>query len=476
MRSPIVPVILAGGSGTRLWPLSRRSYPKQFLKFTSGQSLLQETMQRVLALGVEQVFVLSNDAHYFLCQEHLKDFAVNVQYILEPCLRSTAPAIAAASHYLADKISPDAVLLFLPCDHWISDASVWVEAMNAADAYLQSAQALLAFGVKAVEPNTGYGYIEVSDALAPSVFKVKAFHEKPALSLAESYLEQGTYYWNSGILMAKASVILADLAEHAFDVYTHASQAVAMAAQHHDFLRLAEEPFSTCPSISIDYAVMEKTNRAVVMPLELAWSDLGSWTQVAAANVTDESGNSLHGLVIARDSYNCLISSENILVTTMGVHDQIIVVTPDAVLVADKAYAEQVKDLVQSFSREQEHLAQEHQRVYRPWGYYEVLLKGKDFKVKRLMVNAGCRLSLQMHRHRAEHWVVVGGEATVINHHRLIKLQANQSTYIPQNTQHRLSNEGSEPLFVIEVQTGTYLAEDDIIRLDDAYDRTLVFN
>ena len=471
MASPIIPIILAGGSGTRLWPLSRKNFPKQFLCLQGKESLLQQTMRRVQELAGERALIVSNDAHYFLCQEQLESFKTPaVTYLLEPCVRNTAPAIAAAAYHLNAELGPDAVMLILPSDHWIADSQEWCETMRAGCEYAKNHDAIVTFGITPNSPKTGYGYIEASQENTP-VRQVMCFREKPTLDDATAFVNQGNYFWNSGMFACRVGVYLDELRQHAEDIAAFTEKAVVAAHQHSDFIRLDQEIFSQCRSESIDYAIMEHTTKAVVIPTSIQWSDLGCWTAVAEANDLDEEGNTILGNVIAKDSGNCLISSTGALVTTIGVHNQIIVATPDAILVADKKYSQQVKELVNNLTANHPQLAEDHQRVTRPWGFYEILAEGPVFKVKRLMVKPGAKLSLQMHRHRAEHWVVVGGEAEVVNGDEQFLLNVNQSTYIPQQTKHRLSNPGKEPLYIIEVQSGYYLGEDDIQRFDDIYQR-----
>lgn len=473
MTTTLYPVILAGGSGTRLWPLSRKNYPKQFLTLNGELSLLQQTMKRAQNLVSERLIIVSNDAHYFLCQDQLNHFNHPTTYLLEPCVRNTAPAIACAAHYVAQIAGPDAVLLVLPSDHWIADEQLWQEAMITGAEFAAQHHALITFGIHPDSPKTGYGYIEAGLPLTEKVQNVLSFREKPAAEQAKEFIAQGNYFWNSGMFVCRAGTYLDELAEYQPDIYYFCQQAVLKAQHHHDFLRLDLESFSQCEAESIDYAIMEKTKKAAVIPVSMQWSDLGCWTAVADANQTDQDGNTVTGKVLAQHSSNCLIHSTDILVTAIGVQDQIIVATQDAVLVADKQYSQQVKDLVSSLSKEHHQLTQDHQRVSRPWGYYEILAEGAVFKVKRLMVKPGARLSLQMHQHRAEHWVVVSGTAEVVNDTQTIYLSVNQSTYIAQNTLHRLSNPGNDPLYVIEVQSGSYLGEDDIKRFDDIYAREL---
>ena len=471
MTTLFFPVILAGGSGTRLWPLSRKNFPKQFLRLQGESSLLQQTMQRAITLPQARTLIVSNEAHYFLCQEQLQAFAPHITYLLEPCARNTAPAIASAAHYIETLAGRDAVMLILPSDHWIADDDAWIAAMLRGAQFASTEQALVTFGIKPASPKTGYGYIEAGSQLADNVLSVTSFREKPDLETAEAFTVSGHHYWNSGMFACRVGTYLDELKKYAPDIHAHSEQAVTNAYRHQDYLRLDAEEFALCRDDSIDYAVMEKTDKAAVIPIDIQWSDLGCWTSVAEAHQLDANGNALHGKVIVKDSKNCLISSEATLVTTLGIQDQIIVVTADAVLVADKRYSQQVKEIVNSLGKDHALLAQEHQRAARPWGYYEVLAEGPTFKVKRLMVKPGAKLSLQMHQHRAEHWVVVGGVADVVNDQQVMRLTVNQSTYIPEKTRHRLSNAGTEPLYVIEVQSGSYLGEDDITRFDDIYQR-----
>lgn len=476
MTPNIFPIVLAGGSGTRLWPLSRKNFPKQFLCLEGQQSLLQQTVARALSLPLQKMVIVSNDAHYFLCQEQLQELQGNnsrLTYLLEPLARNTAPAIAASAEYLLQNEGPDAVMLIMPSDHLIKNTELWRESMLKAASIAAAEEVIISFGISPDSPKTGYGYIKAGEKLASGAYKVDSFLEKPDPLTASQMLETGGYYWNSGMLACRAGLYLEELRRFAPDIVVASGQAVAKAYQHHDFVRLDEAALSECRSESNDYALMEHTQKAVVLPLSLDWTDLGCWASVAEANDKDEAGNILRGNVIAKDSHNCLVRSEHPLVTTMGIHDTIIVATSDAVLVADKKYSQQVKDLVENIRNSHQTLLDDHPRVPRPWGHYEILAEGPSFKVKRLMVYPGSSLSLQIHQHRAEHWVVVAGTADIINGDKELRLSVNQSTYIPKGTKHRLANKGEGPLFVIEVQSGHYLGEDDIQRLDDMYQRVV---
>lgn len=471
MGDTLLPVILAGGSGTRLWPLSRKNYPKQFLCLQGEDTLLQQTLKRIAPLNTDQALIVCNDAHYFLCQEQLHSTALNITYLLEPCARNTAPAIACAAYYANTILQDDPILLIVPSDHWIEDNASWQHTIEKAALLAAQESLIITFGIKPDSPKTGYGYIEAGDTLAPNIYKIARFIEKPPAEQAAQFLAQPHFFWNSGIFVCRASVYLKELTRYATDIALSSASALASAVKQHDFIRLNAEAFAQCRSESIDYALMELTDKAAIIPLNVAWSDLGCWASVADAQASDTHGNTIIGNVIAQNSSNCLIRSESPLVTTMGVHNQIIIATQDAVLVADKCYAQEVKKLVEHLSAKHQQVINDHVKVSRPWGYYEILAEGSHFKVKRLMVKPGAKLSLQMHKYRAEHWVVVQGTADIINALQHYTLSVNQSTYIPPQTQHRLSNTSTAPLYVIEVQTGSYLGEDDIQRYDDLYQR-----
>lgn len=466
-----VPVVLAGGSGTRLWPLSRKNFPKQFLQLHGKNSLLQASMQRLEEAGATKAMIVCNESHYFLCQEQLETSSLTVQYLLEPVARNTAPAIALAALQLQKSQGKHTVMLVLPSDHWIGNNSRWQAAITKAAERAATEGSLITFGIQPDSPKTGYGYIEGAMSDTAGFAKVLSFREKPDAKTAERFLESGQYYWNSGMFAFRADSYLAALKEHAPDIYDHCVLSATESQQQQNYLRIDEERFALCRSESIDYAIMEHTQRAEVLPIDIPWSDLGCWNSVADIQDKDNDGNTLLGPVVAKASKNCHISSTNTLVTTLGLKDSIVVATEDAILVADKAYSQQVKDIVTSLQNQHDTLTHDHKCVSRPWGSYEVLAEGPAFKVKRLMVKPGAKLSLQRHQHRAEHWVVVGGLADVTLGEEALRLLPNQSTYISPRTIHRLANPGKEPLFVIEVQTGSYLGEDDIERIEDIYHR-----
>lgn len=467
------PVVLSGGSGSRLWPLSRQNQPKQFLTLIGDHSLFQETLLRANKLpGVQPPVTVCAEDHRFMVGEQLQEIGVaNGGILLEPIARNTAPAIAlAALHLVAD--DPQATMLVLPADHLIEDERAFHDAVTHA-AGLAEQGWLVTFGIHPDYPETGYGYISRGDALSDGGYRVERFVEKPDLATAESYLAAGTYAWNSGMFLFQAQRYLDELARHAPDMLAAVKTAYASAQSDLDFIRVDKAAFAGCPNDSIDYAVMEKTDRAAVVPVSCGWSDIGSWSSLWAVAERDEDGNRHEGDVISVDTRGSLVrASERRMIATIGVEDLVIVDTPDATLVARKDRVQDVKTIVDKLKSagRQEHLF--HRKVYRPWGNYDSIDMGERFQVKRIVVKPGAALSLQKHHKRAEHWIVVSGIAEVTCDDKVFELRENESTYIPLGSVHRLRNRGTEPVELIEVQSGSYLGEDDIVRLEDVYGRS----
>ncbi len=470
----IYPVVLAGGLGTRLWPVSRESLPKQFLSFVGEKTLFQQTMSRAGKLASCKPLVVCNYEHYFHCLEQIEAMSgsgLAANYLLEPVARDTASAIALAALDLEKKFKNiDPVLLVMPADHLLDNPEHFKEKLVAAYKQVNDGK-LVTFGIEPSEPATGYGYIEKGVAIDADTYEVSRFVEKPDLTLAKKYISAGSYLWNSGIFLFKASAYLQALKKHAPDTYIAAENAYNTAKSGKDFMRVGKEAYERCPKISIDYAVMEKADNIVVIPLDTMWSDLGCWSSVAKSNIEDSSRNVVKGDVVIIDSENCYLNAGDKMIAALGVKNQIIVATNDAVLVVDKDHAQNVKELVEKLKNDKHKTAFAHEKVHRPWGYYESLSMGSNYQVKYIVVKPHSRLSLQLHQHRAEHWVVVSGKALVTNDGLTIRLEKNQSTYIPKGAAHRLANETDEPLIVVEVQSGEYLGEDDIVRLQDDYAR-----
>ena len=462
------PVLLSGGSGTRLWPLSREAYPKQFLPLAGDDTMVQATWRRVEALADLAPIVVANEEHRFLVAEQLRQVGAPVPAILlEPVGRNTAPAIAAAA-LQAMAGGADPLLLVLPSDHVVRDVAGFQRAVREASSAAE-AGALVTFGVVPDAPETGFGYIqaEAGDGLR----QVLRFVEKPDAATARSYLDAGGYYWNSGMFLFRASRYLEELARFRPDI-VDAVRAAHVAARHDgDFVRLDKDAFSACPSDSIDYAVMEKTADAMVLPVDIGWNDVGSWSALWDVAERDADGNAHHGDVIAVDSRNSYAYAQR-LVALVGLDDIVVVETDDAVLVARKDKVQEVKQVVARLKQEQRSQAVLHREVHRPWGSYDSVDNGGRHQVKRIKVKPGAALSLQMHHHRAEHWIVVSGTAKVTRGEDTLLLSENQSTYIPLGVTHRLENPGMVPLELIEVQSGSYLGEDDIVRFEDAYGRS----
>lgn len=470
----IHPVILSGGTGTRLWPLSRAALPKQLLPLVSARTLLQETVLRLDGVtGVMAPTLVCNQEHRFMVAEQMR--AINVAphaIFLEPVGRNTAAAVAVAALALMAE-DAEALLLVLPADHLITDSAAFERAVGQA-AGAAKAGLLVTFGIVPQAAESGYGYIQRGAARPElgGVYTVSRFVEKPSREIAQSYLQSGDYLWNSGMFLFKATAFINELREYRPDILAASQNALNNSQRDLDFVRLEAAAFAACPSESIDYAVMERTSNAVVVPADIGWSDIGSWSALWETGAKDHGGNVLRGDVYTDGAQNNLIRAESRMVAAIGVSDLVIVETGDAVLVAHKDRVQDVKKVVEHLKQHDrtEHL--NHTRVFRPWGWYEGIDAGERFQVKRIMVKPGEKLSLQMHHHRAEHWIVVTGTARVTRNEEVVLLTENQSTYIPLGTTHRLENAGRIPLHMIEVQSGAYLGEDDIVRFEDVYQRS----
>lgn len=465
----IYPVVMAGGTGSRLWPMSRELYPKQFLSLVSDQTLLQETLERLNGLETAAPLLICNEAHRFLAAEQLRQIGLlNHNIILEPVGRNTAPAIALAAQ-TALKTDKDALLLVLAADHAIPDASVFQSVVTQAKPFAEQGE-LITFGVVPTGAETGYGYIR-RGAPTGDLYKVAQFVEKPDSATAGDYVSSGEYYWNSGMFLFRADRYLEELHRYRPDIHEVCASAMQDSQTDLDFVRVDAETFAQCPTESIDYAVMEHTSRALVMPLDAGWSDVGSWTALWELGKKDSRGNVLRGDVISHDSDNTYVLAENSLVATIGVRDLIVVQTKDAVLVVDKNSVQNVKNVVSELKRQKRSEFKLHREVYRPWGKYDSIDNGYRYQVKRITVKPGEKLSVQMHHHRAEHWIVVSGTASVTIDGETQLLTENQSVYIPVGSVHALENRGKISLELIEVQSGPYLGEDDIVRFEDRYGR-----
>lgn len=471
----IVPIILAGGSGSRLWPLSRQHYPKQLLKLFGDTTMLQQTLLRLNGLpNLAPPIVVCNEEHRFMVAEQLQEIGRgDAVILLEPVARNTAPALTLAA-VKAQILYGNPTLLVLSADHIIRGINEFhravLLAVNAAEK-----GCLVTFGVHPVIPETGYGYIKTSaDSSIEGCLSVAEFVEKPDLATAEIYLAAGCYFWNSGMFVFCADVFLQELAQHSPDVIACAKEALERAVQDLDFIRIQRESFAKAPNISIDYALMEKSRNVACVPLDAGWSDVGDWKSFSTLSDKDEANNSFIGDSIDVGSTNTLVFSRDKLVATVGVNNLMIINTPDAVLVADKDHAQQVKAVISQIEFQQRSEHMQHREVYRPWGCFDAIDDGDRYQVNRIRVKPGASLSLQIHHHRAEHWIVVKGTALVQKEDQVILLSENESTYIPIGTRHRLSNPGKIPLEIIEVQSGSYLEDDDVIRYEDSYGRSSV--
>lgn len=469
----ITPVLLSGGSGSRLWPLSRETYPKQLLSLLGEKTMLQQTAARV---GDNTTFnapiVVANAEHRFSIAEQLRGVGVNdATMVLEPFGRNTAPAAAVAA-LIASESDPDALILVMPVDHWVKDAAAFSTAMTAGVAAARQGRFVL-FGVRPTSPATGYGYIGVGAALPDTtgIHAVSGFTEKPVLAMAEKLVAADDHLWNSGIFLLPVRLFIEELARLAPEVLAAARAALADATRDLDFLRLDEAAFKACPSISVDHAVMEKTRSAAVLPVDFEWSDVGSWSALWKMAGKDDAGNVTVGDVVMEGATGCYVRGEGPLVAAIGVEDLIITATPDVVLVSTKDRDQDVSKVVNRLKADGHRSATQTQCVHRPWGYYQSIHAGDRFQVKRITVNPGAKLSLQKHFHRAEHWVVVNGTAIVTRDDEEILLRENESIFVPLGCMHRLENPGKVPLNLIEVQSGPYLGEDDIVRIEDVYHR-----
>ncbi len=459
-------VILAGGSGTRLWPLSRAGYPKQFLALKGEDTLLQATLKRLKGLKISSTVTICNEEHRFFVAEQLQKINMLDDIILEPATKNTAPALALAA-LIADD---DPLLLVLPADHVIEDELAFNKAISNA-LPLAEAGKLVTFGIMPTEPNTGYGYIKKGIEIGKG-FEVAKFSEKPSKKLAKNYLSSGNYLWNSGMFLIRSSRYLQELKKFRPDIYKACKGATSAIKKDLDFLRISEEEFLSCPSDSIDYAVMEKTADAVVLPIDAGWSDIGSWSSLWDISNKDNNGNVIIGDVITNKTKNSFIRTDGKLITSIDVNDMVIISTKDAVMVAHKDSVQDTKVIIERLKDEDRSEWEFNREVYRPWGKYDSVDYGDGYQVKRLTVNPGAKLSVQKHYHRSEHWVVVAGKARVHYGNKSFDLNVNESTYHDKEVVHALENPGDTPLELIEVQVGSYLGEDDIERFDDKYGRS----
>jgi len=468
----IVPVILSGGSGTRLWPLSRKLYPKQFISLVNDTTLFQDTIMR-LPDEVSEPLIICNEAHRFIVAEQLRQIkSSNKGIILEPIGKNTAPAIAIAAMNLLNE-KKDPILLVLSADHVIDDNKKFSNSIKIASKIANKGK-MVAFGVQPNKPETGYGYIEVakSNNSKDDYYNIISFTEKPNIEIAQDYLNSGNYYWNSGMFVFKASVYLKELQKYEPEIYAICKKSCTNTPKDLDFIRLDNEEFSKCPDKSIDYAVMEKTNVGVVIPFEGSWSDIGSWDALWDSKSKDKNNNISEGDVVLNKVKNSYIHSSNRLITVNDLSELVIIDTQDALLVSSKKNSQDIKKIVQKLKNDNRSEPDNHRKVYRPWGYYDSIDSGKGFQVKRIFVNPGAKLSLQKHSKRSEHWVIVKGIALITCGDKVFQLKENESTYIPKGEVHRLENHEKKPLEIIEIQTGNYLGEDDIIRIEDEYQRS----
>lgn len=470
----IIPIVMAGGTGSRLWPLSRELYPKQFLKLYGQQSMLQETVSRLEGLNIQEPLVICNEQHRFLAAEQLRQIGkLSNNIILEPVARNTAPAITIAALSAISK-GDDPILLVLAADHVIEDKVAFHNSVCSALPYAETGK-LVTFGIVATDPETGYGYIHRGNALdveSSSAFEVKCFVEKPCLEVAEEYLASGEYYWNSGMFLFKAKRFLEELSIFRPDILNACQDAIAGLNPDslEDFIRIDKDAFTACPDESIDYAVMEKTESAIVVPLNAGWNDVGSWNALWEVDRKDENGNALTGDIYTRNALDCYINTENQFVAAVGVNNLAIVSTKDAVLVIDKSQVQDVKKIVEYLKNNSRREYKLHRESYNPWGHRDNLILTPKYHINKVTVKPGGKFSLQIHHHRTEHWIILSGTAQVTLGEEILFLTENQSTFIPVGVQHMLENPGKIPLVLLEVQSGSYLSDDDIIRIKDHYE------
>lgn len=458
-------VIMAGGSGSRLWPLSRATHPKQFIALNGEDTMLQATVKRLSGLNIRSLIIICNEEHRFLVAEQMRQIDKLGSIILEPIGRNTAPALALAA-FLSDE---DDLLLVLAADHIIENSQLFISTIKESIP-LAELNNFVTFGIVAGSPHSGYGYIKRGRKEGIG-FKVSEFVEKPSINFAQEYVNSGDYYWNSGMFLVKASLYLMELSKFSPKIYENCQLAVKEIERDLDFIRVSKDKFIKCPNKSIDYAIMEKTNNAVVVPMDVGWNDVGSWSSLWETSEKDSNGNATYGDVMIQDSSNLYIRTDGILVAAIGLEDLVLVATKDAIMVAHKDSVQNIKIITKSLEALDRDELAINREVHRPWGKFDKIDSGECYQVKRITVNPGAKLSLQMHRHRAEHWVVVSGTAIVTKDNKTFLLSENESTYIPVGVIHSLENPGKVKLELIEVQSGKYLGEDDIIRLDDRYGR-----
>lgn len=467
----ILPVIMAGGTGSRLWPMSRELYPKQYLRFESTNSMLQETISRLEGLEISPPMLICNEQHRFLAAEQLRQIGqLSNNIILEPVGRNTAPAIALAALSAINSTEDDPLLLILAADHVIEDIPSFHKAIDTAVAYANEGK-LVTFGIVATSPETGYGYIQRGDIKGQEAYTVKRFVEKPDQETAQSYIDSGEYYWNSGMFLFRAKRYIEELKKYRPDILECCVKAIQYSNKDSvaDFIRVCEKQFSACPEESIDYAVMEKTNDGVVIPLNAGWNDVGSWSALWEVSQRDSNNNALTGDIYTHDSNNCYINTDDTFVAAVGVDNLVIINTKDAVLIIDKSKVQDVKKVVDYLKKNRRREYKLHRESYRPWGRHDKIVNTDKYHINRVTVKPGGKFSLQKHLHRAEHWIVLSGTAEVTLNDSVFLLTENQSTFIPAGSTHMLENPGKIPLEILEIESGSYLGEDDIIRLKDHY-------